>query len=817
MGLSLSSAFAQHNPYEYYVSGSSSQFIESAGSETDLTLFYAPLEGGTDIFTRMAEFNFSGVRYARRGFDVPLERAYLGDIELSGRLTGHYDYALLSILRRSRMSKSAVGGIGFTDRAAGLSGGVETFTPDPLMIPQGWRAGTAYTSRGGSAAANASYAGQPSGDSPYWTANSITARAGEDRPMHGLKSSEFALSSLHKYKFSDFHSFTAGVFAAYAEKGLRSSATMEAFELTGDNYYNPAWGYGGGEELYSRKRKSAPVLVYAGYEGTLSKDTKINVTLSYTGGGNAYSSLAWFDAETPYPDYYRYMPSYYGDTPTGDFLREKWRSGDPAITQIDWARVCEVNRFNGRLPVEEGGARYFIEDRVERNNDLQGVVSFRTKMDDRNNAVYGMRLRADDVRYFKRVDDMLGGEPFLNADQYLADTTRYGGKWLNDLRDPGRLVGEGDEFGYNYNLRMRKYELYASYNYAGNRFRLTAAAELGGVAVMRKGNYEKELHPGNASYGNSDEIKLDTYTAKLSASYSFSPRHILRATGLAARVAPEAGAMFVSPESANMIVDNPQALAVLSGEAEYIMTINRFMCKLAGFYAATSHGAEVYAYYDDIESVYSDMVVSGISKGFYGIELGARYDFSPRLSLSVAASAGKYEYTSDPSVKIYDDALLTTYVENARTYLTGYRVGNTPEVAASAEIEYNVYGFITSLAFNYMGSRYVAANPLRRMERAYMLADSPELFREFVAQEQLPDAVTVDFFIMKSFDIKRNALTLLLSVSNMLNRSDIIYSGYEQMRVMRRGSGLNQRYVPFDSKYLYSYPRSFYLSASYRF
>lgn len=812
--LSLSPVLAQHNPYEYYISGNSSQFIES-GSDADLTLFYIPLEGGADIFTDMSRFNFSAVRYSRRGFDLPMERVYLGCAELTGRLTGRTDYTLLSALRRSRMPMASVGGNGFSDNAPGLADGIERFMPDPSRIPLGMRA--ALTFSNSAAGFIFSRTVQPK---PWYSSSfNIVFRAGEDPRTNHSGTMDFTASLLQKYKINDRHSITAGVLAAVKNKELRSSATKEAYELTGDNYYNPSWGYKPGKdrEVFSRERRDRPVLIYTGYEGSLWRNTKINATITYTAGESAYGSLAWFDAETPYPDYYRYMPGYYGDTPIGDLLREKWRAKDPSVTQIDWGRICEVNRYNGQTPVENGGARYFIEDRVERSNDLQGAASFRTRIDDRSYAVYGLRLRSDDVRYFKRVGDMLGGAPFINADQYLADTTRYGGKWLNDIRDPRRLVHKGDKFGYDYRLRMQEYELYAQYSFANNRFRLNAAAELGGVAIMRKGNYEKELHPGNESYGNSKKIKLDTYTAKLSAGYSFSPRHILRATGLAARTAPDAASMFVSPQAANMTIDDPQTLSVMSGEAEYLMTLNGFMCRITGFYTATSHETAVYAYYDDIESAYSDMVVSGISKGFYGVELGVRYDFTSRLALSVAASAGKYEYTSDPSVKIYNDAMLTPYVEDSRTYLTGYRVGNTPELAASAELRYNVYGFTTSLTFNYMGRRYVAANPLRRMERAYMLTDSPEGFREFVAQEKLPDAVTVDFFIMKSFDIKKNSLTVFLSVNNLLNRKDIIYSGYEQMRIMRRGSGLNQRYVPFDSKYLYSYPRSVYLSASYRF
>jgi hypothetical protein len=52
-------------------------------------------------------------------------------------------------------------------------------------------------------------------------------------------------------------------------------------------------------------------------------------------------------------------------------------------------------------------------------------------------------------------------------------------------------------------------------------------------------------------------------------------------------------------------------------------------------------------------------------------------------------------------------------------------------------------------------------------------------------------------------------------VRNILG-SPIIYSGYEQMRILRQGSGINRTLAPFPSKYLWSYPTTWNLTISYR-
>ncbi|MDL2320251.1 TonB-dependent receptor, partial [Alistipes sp. OttesenSCG-928-B03] len=111
----------------------------------------------------------------------------------------------------------------------------------------------------------------------------------------------------------------------------------------------------------------------------------------------------------------------------------------------------------------------------------------------------------------------------------------------------------------------------------------------------------------------------------------------------------------------------------------------------------------------------------------------------------------------------------------------------------------------------------VDASPLRRMERAYGLAASPEMRDRFTAQEKLGDAITLDLFLLRSFRLGVTTLSLLLSVNNLLGDTGIVYNGYEQMRVMKKGTAPNLNWQPLDSRYMYNYGRTYYVSVSYRF
>ena len=54
-------------------------------------------------------------------------------------------------------------------------------------------------------------------------------------------------------------------------------------------------------------------------------------------------------------------------------------------------------------------------------------------------------------------------------------------------------------------------------------------------------------------------------------------------------------------------------------------------------------------------------------------------------------------------------------------------------------------------------------------------------------------------------------------LSNLLGTHDALYAGYESLRVRRSYSGDMTVHTPFDTRYMHAYPRSFYLTVSYRF
>lgn len=786
--------FAQ-DPYDYYYNNLSRN--ENAADITpDTELFLIRIGGGGSLFNSFSDFNFSAVKYSRRGYPADHTRNFWGNIDLSGLVSHIPDYATLTNLRRANSEK-------MSDHYSRLSGEVNEYLADVRsLVAEGYSVSAFAYNHKGRLGVKASAAGTIDGKSNYGLWGS--RRWGRDPAVGGVFTDETAFAGGADRRLAANHCLSLMMSATASENGLRTYAVREAFELTGNNLYNPSWGYYGGKVKNSKTADRFQPLLVLNYSGRLGETTTLTAAAAYRFGTEKRGGLAWFDAETPYPDYYRYLPGYEASNSAA-----AWRANDPRVMQIYWEQLVEQN--------VNGGAAYVFENRVERFGDMQFGVSARTVFGTRISLLYGFRLRRDNRRNYKEIHDMLGASPMIDADQYLIDDDVYDDRSRNDLRNPDRLVGSGDRFGYDYRMTAAKADMFAILRYSPARFRLRYGIEVGQSTLRREGFYEKELFPGNGSFGKSAEYRFNPYTVNASAGYSFSARHFVDISAVAAETAPYVGNVFLNPDYSNTAIDNPRTVKMLSACFDYAMRMRRFSLEISAFATRTTGESAVYRYWDDIEAAYSDMVVRGIDKLWYGAEAAGQYEISPRFTLRFAASVGSYTYHSNPEIFILDDATRFLIVNRSKSYMKGYRLASTPERAATAEIRYGSRGWLASLTANYMGRRYVDISPLRRMERAYTLADSPEMRGEFLRQERLGDAVTMNLFMLKTFYLEKGTVTAMFSVNNLLGNTDIVYNGYEQMRIVKKGTAPNLNWKPFPNKYLYSYGRMFYASLTYSF
>lgn len=765
----------------------------------DSALFYRAVQSADDLFGRTTDYEFSFVRACRRGLGYESERAYVNGVEVSWRY--------FTALRALGADERNLAGLRMTEGLAGFVNGLRSFRlGDSEPLPAG-RAAAGFTGRSYLAALKGNYVGLAWRG---WDCSvAVDGRTGRDLLVEGVFTHALTVALHATRRWGDDNRLTLFAVGSPSMRGLRSLSTEEAFELTGDRLYNPAWGMQDGKVRNAHIRREFLPLIGVSWRRSLTTATRFEATAAALVGYSKYSTLGWYDARTPVPDNYRNLPSYTGDRDTD----EAWRRGDVRYTQIDWDELWVENRMAG------GEAVYAVEDHVERPCDTQLRASFTTLAGERLTLVYGVSLRYRSTRCYKRMRDLLGASWLTDIDQYLVDDDTYGNLLQNDLRRPDRRVGRGDRFGYDYALREREAGASVQALYRADRFRFDAGVVVRDAVVSRFGHYEKELFPGAGSYGRSARLRFTPYLFKFSAGWSFSPGSYLGASVMAAAETPGAEHLFVQPQYNNRTADGVRTRKFRAAEVEYVRTTRRFDLRVAAFAWLSTDGAETRRYYDDLAGLYCDLVATGIGLRGVGVEAAAEVRLAYRWRLSLAGSAGCYDHVRDPRLTILSDADNRPVEIGALSRMGGLHVGNAPQAEAFAELRHfarHGWGFGVSAA--YAGLRYAEPAFLRRTDRiAHQAASSPEAFELFTAQERLDDAFTLGASVYKTFYVGDSRLTLSLMLRNLLNDRDTVYAAYESLRVRRTRSGDFYSYAPFETRRSYAYPRSFYLSVSYRF
>jgi hypothetical protein len=603
------------------------------------------------------------------------------------------------------------------------------------------------------------------------------------------------------------------VLSRIGDRGLRQGSTEEAFSLVGDNLYNPAWGRYGDKERNSRYSRDAVPFAMLSAMVPLGAATTMHIAVGGDYGRRAYSSLGWYDAMTPKPDNYRYMPSYYADREVADMVAEAWRMGDESVTQVNWADMYAQNNRSAR------GAIYALEERVERIARAEAVVRFTTTLGQKLSLDYGVRADIRSSRRYKQMADLLGAEYLLDVDYYLLDDDTYSNNLQNDLRNPNRRVSEGDRFSYDYALTERRLMADASLTYHTARWRVVLDAAIGSQDICRRGYFEKELFPGARSYGNSRRVKFAPYMLKATAGYAFSAGSYLDFGVVTSAVPHSAEVLWLNPMYNNRIVDDVDMERRVAAEVNYKYHRGNFDAVISAFMHHSRGGRDMMRCYDDLSGVYCDVEVEDIATLRYGLEMAARMRFSEHFRGDFTLAAGRYTYSNNPRVSHFSDTDNAEVSSHCKSFMRGRNVGGAPQLLSSLSVTYlNFRGWVASCGVNYAGLRWVEPSFVRRTERVLRQGSmTAERYDDFMAQQRLRDAVTVDVSVSRWFRVGESRLSLTLMVRNLLDNHDIVYGGYEPSRIRHYQSGANRVYAPQDNVVTYAYPRTFYGVVSWKF
>lgn len=783
----------------------------------------ALLFGSRDAFVNATSYNLSPFRFRSRGLDAIYTQTLMNGIEMNDANTGRTLWALWGGLNDAMRNSQSTIGLMPVHYSMGNIGGSQYLD----VRASAYRPGTRLTySRSNRSYPNRLMAHYASGKtSDGWSVVlSLSKRWGPSGYVEGTYYDARAMFLGIEKEFNPHHSLALTLFTSPVRRGVMGGSTQEVYDLVGSNYYNPNVGYIGDKARNARVRDSEEPILFLTHDWTINPDAKVSTTAMYRMGFNGYSALNWI-GQDPRPDYYRNLPSFFDGTPAVmNEVAEAWKSGDRTITHIDWERMYRNNELNDFSVRDANGdevangkrAVYIVEDRRtdQRQFSLASTANIKLTPDIKLDG--GVRFMANKTMNFTTVKDLLGADFWYDVDKFAErDFAGDISKAMSDLNNPFRVAREGDKFGHDYNTYIYKPTLWAQGTYTTYNFESYAGLQLGTTTMYRDGQMKKGLFPEN-SFGKSDVLNYFDYDLRLGTQYKLSGHHYFTANIQLGQHAPRMRDVFVSPRTRNTIVSGLTPEKFYSGDISYLLRTPFVKARITGYFTRLKDKNNTISFYDDEKRAFGQYVMTGIGEQYVGAELGVEWKISPTITATAGASMGDYFYYKNANYEHYVDNTEELLGEGT-VYWKNFKVSGTPMKVASVNLSYNSprYWFLGVTA-NYAADSYISMNPTLRAANNFNMEGFK---REYADQENFGGHYTIDANIGGSwrFDYKYY-LSVNLSVSNILNNTNIKTGGYEQMRNRYQRSGDEISFVkPFDKKYFYMFGLNYFLNVNFRF
>ncbi len=823
---------------------------DSGYSDSPTVLF-----GSNDVFNDLVSYNWSSVRFRSRGYLSEAQDVYLSGVKMNDAMTGYGPFSLWSGLNEATRSKDGTTGNEMSDVAfSGYNGSTNIFA-DALSMRTGKRFSVLTNSAFYRLRLMGSYSTGLM-DNGWAFAVNASARLGGNDWIKGVYYRSFAYYLAASKVFDDASRIHFIFMGTPGRRGAQNGSTQEVYDLVGDNMYNSNWGYQNGVIRNARERRVHEPIAVVRYDYKPSTLFEGSVTALYRFGKNGYTALDWYNAQDPRPDYYRNLPSYFYNE-NSDYNRtspmkaawanEIWTNSEsyPQYTHIDWARLYALNQND----VDADGLRrahYVQQERRTDQRDFNLAGNLKYKLSDALVARAGVSAKINRTEYYNIVADMLGGDYFVNIDNFAdRDFAADPAKVQNDLdwyiaHGSAQKLGVGDKYSHDYFAHVQNYEGWVSGEYSRGNFSASLAGRLGYSTFWREGVWKKGLFP-NDSQGDSEHLKFLTYAGKAALNYVIGGNMRVYANAGYYNDAPRFSQAFLSPRTRNSVAPNLTTVKTLATDVNWQYSGNGYNVRLTGYYTTIKDQTDLMSFYDDLQNAFTNFSVTGIDERHAGVEMGFKLPLPiDALSLEGALSLGEYVYTSTPRMTQTVDNSAETIIDNEEipywTYTplfektsdggwtdTGrqkHYVPSTPQTAASLGLSWNKNYWFIDADVEYFDRSYLDMNPFYRTSQAVQGPDGVATAEEIMymtSQEKFDPAWLVNFSVGKSWYIHyKYQLGVNLNCKNILNNTSVKTGGYEQTRLVDNTTS-KTRYYRFDPKYFYYAGFNYMINIYFRF
>lgn len=749
------------------------------------------LQSSNDVFTSTAGFVFGPARFRMRGYDsentvVSINGANMNDVE-----SGRAYWSAWGGLNDATREKEVVNTLDKADFAFGAIGGATNIDTRASMFSRGVKASYSYSNRSYSNRAMVTY-GTGVMDNGWAFAFSGSRRWAQEGYNDGTFYDAWGYFAAAEKRINKNHVLNLTVFGAPTARGKSGASTQDMYDLAGSNYYNPYWGYQNGEKRNSRVSDFHKPVMVLNHDWKISEKANLKTSVLYTFGKGGNTALDWGDAGDPRPDYYRKLPNYYKyDVLRYNELTELYKS-DITVRQINFDDMFAVNK-SGVVDTKGFGAgnrsAYIIEERRDDESRLQANTLGSYIVNEDLKVKAGGSYEMYTGKHYKIVDDLLGGDFYLDIDKFVKRDASTGvfsnpdEAEQNDLNNPNRAVKVGDTFGYSYDTHVNTAKGWVQAEYSLNNTDIFVAGNVSNTMFWRTGNMRNGKFADN-SFGDSEKTSFTNFGGKIGATQKITGRHYVSVNAMYETRTPKVRNAFTSARTRNVVVPGLKKETVYSGEATYSYRSPFISGRLTGYYTKFEDQMNVLNFYNDAEGTFGNYIMSGVDKQHMGIEFGIEAKVLPELKVKAVASIGEYTYTSNPTASLYQDNTSKARFEDRTINFNDYKVDGTPQQAFSIGLKYESpkYWWVSADA-NMFREIYMSMNPERRTDFAVAGVDkTSEKYFSIINQEKLDDAFTLDLSAGKSWRIDNISIYLSANITNVLNNQNFITGGYEQLR-----------------------------------
>lgn len=769
------------------------------------------LHSSEDIFTKTAGYTFGSMFFRPRGYDSENRTVLINGTDVSDAENGRTSYGDWGGLNDAMRNKETYDYTEPNPLAFGGIGGVTNIDIRASQIRKQVKVSYSSTNRTyrNRIMVTAATGVMKNG----WSfALSGSRRWSEEGYVEGTfyDAWGYFLAAEKKWKKQ---SLALSIFAAPTKRGSASATIIDAYDILDNNYYNPNWGYQNGEKRNARVKSNNEPEFLLNHTWDMSEKTKLYTSFLYSYGTNGWTSLNWYNAPDPRPDYYRNLPRYQNAASDSAFVASLWQN-DVDTRQIDWDQLYFINYLSN---LEGKQARYIVENNVTKTSQFLFNTNLNSEVSDHLNVSGGLNFKISNAHHYKVLEDLLGGSFWLNIDQFNEqDFPGDSSSAQLDLNNPNKIIYEGDVFGYDYNVRYQHLNLWGQTEFSYNKFDFYVSANLTGVQFWRDGNYRNGRYPEN-SYGKSKVCNFLNYGFKGGITYKATGRHFFVGNAFYQTRAPYFVNTFIAPKTRNSIIDNLKSETMYGGDISYVVRYPWLNARLSYYYTQFLDAQKITSFYADDDKTYVNYSMSDIDKVHQGIEFGAEVKATKWLSLVGVAAVGQHLYNSRPTVIIsWDNGSAPN--DTALLYYKNFYVSGSPQIALNGGIKCNYKYWFLDINGNYYDEAYIDMAPERRTEKAVAgLGPGDPRIEKIIGQQEFKGGFTLDASLGKSIRIKyKYFININLSVTNILNNTEIQNSGYEQNRFAFAEGANELDPSKFQPKFLYYYGRTYFLNISFR-